>query len=71
MLDYAEQMTLDATKVTDKHFARMRKQGCSDEEILEATVVAALFNYMDRVADALEVQADPWSDSPPPCPPTK
>ncbi len=58
ILDYAEQMTRDATGVTDETIARLREAGCSDEEILEATLVAAFFNSLDRIADALGVALD-------------
>ncbi|MBI2192243.1 MAG: carboxymuconolactone decarboxylase family protein [Planctomycetes bacterium] len=63
MLDYAVEVTRDATRIGDPAFARLRKAGCSDEEILEATVVAAFFNFMDRVADALGVEVDRWKSS--------
>lgn len=58
MLAYAEQVTCDATQVHEEHLNRMRRSGCTDEEILEATVVAAFFNCLDRVADALGVRLD-------------
>jgi alkylhydroperoxidase family enzyme len=32
---------------------RYRKSGCTDEEIFEAVAVSSLFNFMDRMADAL------------------
>ena len=58
ILEYAEQVTKDATQVGDDGIARLREAGCTDEEIIEATAVAAYFNYMDRIADALGVALD-------------
>ena len=55
MLEYAEQITLDATCVTDEHHARLRAAGFDDRGILQITLIAAWFNYINRVADALGV----------------
>ncbi len=58
LLQYAEKTTRHAYKVAEEDFQRLRKTGCSDQEILEATLVVALFNFMDRVADALGVPVE-------------
>ena len=55
MLEYAEQITLDATGVTDEHHAALRDAGFDDTGILQITLIAAWFNYINRVADALGV----------------
>jgi uncharacterized peroxidase-related enzyme len=55
MLEYVEQITLDATRVTDEHHARLRAAGFDDQAILQITLIAAWFNYINRVADALGV----------------
>ena len=55
MLEYVEQITLDATCVTDEHHARLRAVGFDDPAILQITLIAAWFNYINRVADALGV----------------
>ena len=59
MLEYTEQITLDATKVTDAHHARLRAAGFDDRGILQITLIAAWFNYINRVADALGVGTTP------------
>ena len=59
MLEYAEQMTRDATRVTDDHHARLRAVGFDDRGILQITLIAAWFNYINRVADALGVGTTP------------
>ena len=55
MLEYAEQITRDATGVTDEHHARLRAAGFDDRGILQITLIASWFNYINRVADALGV----------------
>ena len=55
MLDYAVMITKDATKVTPADHDRLRKAGFDDRGILQITLIAAWFNYINRVADSLGV----------------
>ncbi len=55
MLEYALQVTKDATKITPEHHGRLRGAGFDDRAILQITLIAAWFNYINRVADALGV----------------
>jgi alkylhydroperoxidase family enzyme len=55
MLDYVVQMTRDATRIGPQHHARLRDVGFDDRGILQMTLIAAWFNYINRVADALGV----------------
>ena len=55
MLDYVVQMTRDATRITPSHHERLRSAGFDDRGILQITLIAAWFNYINRVADALGV----------------
>jgi alkylhydroperoxidase family enzyme len=55
MLDYVVQLTKDATRVTPEHHERLRAVGFDDRGILQITLIAAWFNYINRVADALGV----------------
>ena len=48
-------ITRDAAGVTDEHHARLRAVGFDDRGILQITLIAAWFNYINRVADALGV----------------
>lgn len=59
MLEYAEQVTRDAKGVTDAHHERLRAVGFDDRGILQITLIAAFFNYINRVADALGVGTTP------------
>ncbi len=55
MLDYVVTLTKDATQVTREHHARLREAGFDDRGILQITLIASWFNYINRVADALGV----------------
>ena len=58
MLDYVAQLTRDATRITPEHHARLRDAGFDDRGILQITLIASWFNYINRVADALGVGRD-------------
>jgi uncharacterized peroxidase-related enzyme len=55
MLDYVVQLTVDATRITPEYHERLRAAGFDDRGILQITLIAAWFNYINRVADALGV----------------
>jgi alkylhydroperoxidase family enzyme len=55
MLDYAVQITKDATRISPADHDRLRSAGFDDTAILQITLIAAWFNYINRVADALGV----------------
>lgn len=55
MLDYAVQLTKDATRITPVHHDRLRAAGFDDTAILQITLIASWFNYINRVADALGI----------------
>jgi alkylhydroperoxidase family enzyme len=55
MLDYVVQLTRDATRITPAHHERLRRGGYDDKAILQITLIASWFNYINRVADALGV----------------
>jgi len=58
MLDYVVQLTKDATRITPQYHTRLRTAGFDDKAILQITLIAAWFNYINRVADALGVGRD-------------
>lgn len=62
MLDYVVKMTKDATKCSPEDHERLREVGFDDRGILQITLIAAWFNYINRVADALGVGRD-WSEA--------
>ena len=55
MLQYVVKLTKDATRVAPEDHERLRAAGFDDRGILQITLIAAWFNYINRVADALGV----------------
>jgi len=58
MLDYVAQLTHDATGIGRQDHERLRAAGFDDRGILQITLIASWFNYINRVADALGVGRD-------------
>jgi uncharacterized peroxidase-related enzyme len=58
MLDYVAQLTRDATRIGRSHHESLRTVGFDDRAILQITLIASWFNYINRVADALGVGRD-------------
>ena len=55
MLDYVVKLTKDATRVQKTDIEALRTAGFDDRGILQITLIASWFNYINRVADALGV----------------
>jgi uncharacterized peroxidase-related enzyme len=55
MLDHVVKLTKDATKISRDDIERLRGAGFDDKTILQITLIAAWFNYINRVADGLGV----------------
>lgn len=55
MLDYVARLTKDATDISQQDHERLRAVGFDDQGILQITLIASWFNYINRVADALGV----------------
>jgi uncharacterized peroxidase-related enzyme len=58
MLDFVVQLTKDATKISRKDHEKLHAAGFDDKGILQITLIASWFNYINRVADALGVGRD-------------
>jgi len=58
MLDYVAQFTRDATRISEAEHKQLRAAGFDDRAILQITLIASWFNYINRVADALGVGRD-------------
>src|SRR5215210_9440774 len=54
MLDLAFKITNDSAAVDDQDLAALRDHGFTDEDIMDIIQTAALFNYSNRVASALD-----------------
>ena len=55
MLDYVVQFTRDAMQIDPGDHERLRAAGFDDRGILQITLIASWFNYINRVADALGI----------------
>ncbi len=58
MLDFVYQLTKDATKISREDHNKLHAAGFDDQAILQITLIASWFNYINRVADALGVGRD-------------
>lgn len=58
MLDYAVQITRNARGITRQDHDRLRAAGFDDTAIVQITLIASWFNYINRAADALGVGRD-------------
>lgn len=55
MLDFVTKLTCDGASITPADHAALRSVGFDDRGILQITLIAAWFNYINRIADALGV----------------
>jgi uncharacterized peroxidase-related enzyme len=55
MLEYVETLTRDATRLGREDQEKLKAAGFDDRGILQITLIASWFNYINRVADALGV----------------
>ena len=55
MVEYVVKLTKDATRVGRDDMDKLRAAGFDDRGILQITLIASWFNYINRVADALGV----------------
>ena len=59
MVDYVVKLTRDATQISPADHKCLRENGFDDRAILQITLIASWFNYINRVADALGVGRTP------------
>lgn len=55
MLDHCVQLTENAVEISPDSLERLRRHGFDDTAILQMTLIAAWFNYINRVADSLGI----------------
>jgi len=53
MLDFAVKVTEQSSSCSEDDIAALRVAGWSDEEIMDITEVAAMFNFTNRLASGL------------------
>ena len=63
MLDYVVKLTKDATRCSPEDHTKLRAVGFDDRGILQITLIASWFNYINRVADSLGVGREGKAES--------
>ena len=58
LLDHAVKLTLTPSACSRADVDALRAAGLTDEQIVDGVQVAAFFNYINRVADALGVDPE-------------
>ncbi len=60
MLEFVGKITLQQKDLRESDVQNMRQAGFDDLQLLEVVQLAAWFNYITRVADALGVEVESW-----------
>ena len=60
LCDYAVKLTLDPGAMTAADLEPLRTAGFDDAAISIAVQVVSYFNYINRIADGLGVDPEPW-----------
>lgn len=60
MLEYARNVTIDASRTTHAEVQQLRDAGWSEDQIAEAVYVTAMFAFFNRVADAFGVPSQDY-----------
>lgn len=58
IIDFALKVAKNAKMLNRADFDRVREQGVTDGEIVEIILIAAMGNFNDNIADALQVDVD-------------
>lgn len=64
MCDYVVKLTKDAVQCRPRDLEELRAVGFDDQGILQITLIASWFNYINRVADALGVGRENLPEKP-------
>ena len=60
MLAYAEKLTMNPSALTQAELDGLRRH-FSEEQVYDIVLIASLFNFIDRIADAFGVQLDSFT----------
>jgi alkylhydroperoxidase family enzyme len=60
MLGYAEKLTVNAAALTNADLDELRRY-FSEEQVYDIVVIASMFNFIDRIADAFGVELDSFT----------
>jgi hypothetical protein len=60
MLAYVEKLTLNASALTKSDLDELRRH-FSDQQVYDVVLIASMFNFIDRIADAFGVELDSFT----------
>ncbi len=60
ILEYAVKLTATPSAMSEQDVMALRAVGLSDGEILDVCQVTAYYNYVNRLADGLGVELEPY-----------
>ncbi|HEV8622281.1 MAG TPA: peroxidase-related enzyme [Actinomycetota bacterium] len=60
ILDYAEKLTRTPAAVGREDVEALRRVGFSDADVLHIAEVTAYYAFVNRIADGLGVELEPW-----------
>lgn len=58
MLDYAAKLTVAPSSVGREDVGELRRHGFDDRDILDIVYVVCLYNFNDRLADAIGITGE-------------
>ncbi len=64
LCDYAVKLTQTPGQVNDDDIGNLRQAGCDEPQITIATQVIGFFNLINRIAEGLGVDPEPWMEIP-------
>jgi alkylhydroperoxidase family enzyme len=60
MVDFALKLTQKPDEMRREDIERLKKHGFTEKQVVDIVVITCTFNFMDRLADGLGVELDPF-----------
>ncbi|HEV8716161.1 MAG TPA: peroxidase [Candidatus Binatia bacterium] len=60
MIDFALKLTREPAKVKKEDSEFLQQYGFNEEQVVDIVLITCTFNFMDRLADGLGVELDPF-----------
>ena len=68
-MDWCVKLTRSPAAMTEADLTSLRDLGWTDAQLSAAAFVCSYFNFINRIADGLGVDLEPWMYDHPPLPP--
>lgn len=62
MLDYVAKLTREPAAMERSDVERLRRAGFGDAAILDINQVASYYAFVNRLADGLGIEIEPWKE---------